>query len=79
MAEYSKEQIQEAMAALEREKKRGAKNKARRDDPAIKAKMKAAGEVKRAKDAILRKKALAAGITVTDKEAADYLSGKKKG
>lgn len=69
---YSEEQISKAIGLLDRQEKqkvdRTAKAKERMNDPAYKAKMKTQYQRRAAKNKLLIKKALEAGILVSDAE-----------
>ena len=65
---YTSDDVNQALAALERQKTRQAVEKEKRQSPEAKDKQKAYNLRKRIKEKILLKKAEAAGIKITDEE-----------
>lgn len=77
MVKISQEEYDKAMAILQKQKEQREKEKLRAQDPAVKAK--AAEQSKRytAKNTLMIRKAVAAGIIVTDAEIDAELAKKK--
>ena len=65
---YSDEEVKEALKVLKQVKERKEKEKVRRATPEFKAKQAERNKRKRIQQQLLVKKALEAGITVSDKE-----------
>ena len=79
MSEEEKKELEAAMGALDAQRKARAKEKERLSDPEYKAKQQARDLRKRLGDALIIKKAIQAGIKVTDEEIDAAIKAKQAG